>query len=54
MCGLSAQALHGTHDWEGQIVEISCLLSTHRSVLNVVHECEAGHARLFQLEEAQQ
>ena len=53
-CGEVTQALHGTHEWEGQAVEISCLLSTHRSVLNVVHECEAGCTQLFQLEEAQQ
>ena len=52
--GEVAQALHGIHEWKGQVVEISCLLSTHRSVLNIVRECEAGHARLFQLEEAQQ
>ena len=52
--GEVAQALHGIHEWEGQVVEISCLLSTRRSVLNIVRECEAGRARLFQLEEAQQ
>ena len=52
--GEVAQALHGTHEWEGQAVEISCLLSTHRSVLNIVCKHEAGCARLFQLEEAQQ
>ena len=52
--GEVAQALHGIHEWEGQAVEISCLLSTHRSVLNIVRECEAGCTRLFQLEEAQQ
>ena len=52
--GKVTQALHGTHEWEGQAVEISCLLSTCRSVLNVVHEHKARHAQLFQLEEAQQ
>ena len=52
--GEVSQVLHGTHEWKGQVVEISCLLSTHRSVLNIVCECEAGRTRLFQLEEAQQ
>ena len=52
--GEVAQALHGIHEWEGQAVEISCLLSTHRLVLNIVCECEAGCTWLFQLEEAQQ
>ena len=52
--GEVAQTLHGTHEWEGQVVEISCLLSTCRSVLNIVCEYKARHAQLFQLEEVQQ
>ena len=52
--GEITQALHGTHEWEGQAVEISCLLSTCRSVLNIVCKCKARHTWLFQLEEVQQ
>ena len=32
------QHLHGVCEWDGQQADISCLLSTHRSVINVVHE----------------
>ena len=39
--GEVAQVLHGIHEWQGQAVEISCLLSTRRSVLNIVCEHEA-------------
>ena len=38
--GEVAQHLHGTHEWDGQQAEISCLLSTCHSVINVVQEHE--------------
>ena len=44
--GEVAQHLHGTHEWDGQQAEISCLLSTHHSVINVVQEHENGHTRI--------
>ena len=51
--GEVAQHLHGTHEWDGQQAEISCLLSTHHSVINVVQECENGHMCLQQMEDEQ-
>ena len=51
--GEVAQLLHGTHEWDEQLAEISCLLSTHRSIVNIVQERENGCARLLQLEEEQ-
>ena len=48
-----AQLLHGTHKWDGQPVDISCLLSTQCSIINVVQECENGCAQLQQLEDEQ-
>ena len=51
--GEVAQLLHSTHEWDGQPVEISCLLSTRRSIINVVQECKNGHACLQQLEDEQ-
>ena len=48
--GEVAQPLHGTHECDGQPVEISCLLSTQQSVINVVQEHENGCAHLQQLE----
>ena len=47
------ELLHGTHEWDGQLAEIGCLLSTHRSIVNIVQERENGHARLQQLEDKQ-
>ena len=44
--GEVAQHLHGIREWDGQQADISCLLSTCRSVINVVHEQEKGWARL--------
>ena len=38
---------------DGQQAEISCLLSTHHSVINVVQECENGPTHLQQLEDEQ-
>ena len=49
--GEVAQLLHGTQEWDGQPVEISCLLSTQCSVINVVQERENGCAHLQQLED---
>ena len=51
--GEVAQLLHRTHEWDGQLAEIGCLLSTHRSVVNIVQERENGRARLQQLEDEQ-
>ena len=51
--GEVAQLLHGTHEWDGQPVEISCSLSTRHSIINVVQECKNGHAHLQQLEDEQ-
>ena len=51
--GEVAQLLHGTHEWDGQLAEIGCLLSTCRSIVNVVQERENGLARLQQLEDEQ-
>ena len=36
--GEVAQLLHGTHEWDGQLAEIDCLLSTQRSVVNIVQD----------------
>ena len=51
--GEVAQLLHGTHEWDGKPVDISCLLSTRRSVINVVQECKNGCIQLQQLEDEQ-
>ena len=51
--GEVAQLLHGTHKWDGQPVDISCLLSTWCSIINVVQEHENGCAQLQQLEDEQ-
>ena len=48
-----AQLLHGTHEWDGQLAEIGWLLSTWRSVVNIVQDQKNGCARLLQLEEEQ-
>ena len=48
-----AQLSHRTHKWDGQQAEISCLLSTQQSVINVVQECKNGCAHLQQLEDEQ-
>ena len=44
--GEVAQLLHSTHKWDGQPVEISCLLSTQCSIINVLQECENGCTHL--------
>ena len=51
--GKVAQLLHGTHEWDGQLAEIGYLLSTQRSVVNIVQDQENAHARLLQLAEEQ-
>ena len=39
----AAQALHNARLWDSQATEITCLLSSRQSVVNVVHERD--HAR---------
>ena len=34
----AAQALHNARLWDSQATEITCLLSSRQSVVNVVHE----------------
>ena len=51
--GKVAQLLHSTHKWDRQQAEISCLLSTRVSIINVVQEHENGCAYLQQLEDEQ-
>ena len=34
-------------------MEVGCLLSTQRSVVNIVQDCTNGHVRLLQLKEEQ-
>ena len=45
-----AQALHNTQIWDGQTVEITCLLSSRQSVINVVHERDHARQRMQRLE----
>ena len=52
--GEAARLLHGTHDWLGQVVRISCLLSTRESIEGVVDDREKGRSRLAELEKDQQ
>ena len=51
--GEVARLLHGTHDWFGQVAQISCLLSTWESIENIVADREEGRARLADLEKDQ-
>ena len=51
--GEVAQLLHGTQEWDGHLAEVDCLMSTRRSVVNVVQDHENKWARLLQLEEEQ-
>ena len=51
--GEAARLLHGTHDWFGQVVQISCLLSTWESIEHIVADREEGRARLAELEKDQ-
>ena len=47
------QLLHGTQEWDGHLAEVDCLMSTHRSVVNVIQDRKNGWARLLQLKEEQ-
>ena len=49
----AARLLHGTHDWFGQVAQISCLLSTQESIEHIVADREEGRARLVKLEKDQ-
>ena len=51
--GEVAQLLHGTQEWDGHLAEVDCLMSTRRSVVNIVQDHENGWARLLQIEEEQ-
>ena len=42
----AAQALHNARLWDGQATEITCLLSSRQSVVNVVHERDHARQRL--------
>ena len=46
----AAQALHNARLWDGQATEITCLLSSRQSVVNVVHEQDHARQQLQQLE----
>ena len=46
----AAQALHNARLWDGQATEITCLLSSRQSVVNVVHERDHARQRLQRLE----
>ena len=48
--GEDARLLHGTHDWFGQVAQISCLLSTQESIKNIVADRKEGRARLADVE----
>ena len=44
------QALHNARIWDGQTVEITCLLLSRQSVINVVHERDHARQRMQRLE----
>ena len=44
--GEAARLLHGTHDWFGQVAQISSLLSTWESIENIVADRGEGEVRL--------
>ena len=46
----AAQALHNAILWDCQAAEITCLLSSRQSVVNMVHERDHARQRLQQLE----
>ena len=52
--GEAARLLHGTHEWFGQVAQISCLLSTQESIEHIVADRVEGRARLAELEKDQQ
>ena len=51
--GEAARLLHGTHDWFGQVAQISSLLSTKESIENIVADRAEGRARLAESEKDQ-
>ena len=51
--GEAARLLHGSHDWLGQVVRISCLLSMRESIEGIVDDRERGRSRLVDLERDQ-
>ena len=51
--GEAASLHHGTHDWFGQVAQISCLLSTREGIEHIVVDREEGRARLAKLEKDQ-
>ena len=46
----AAQVLHNARLWDGQAAEITCLLSSRQSVVNVVHEQDHARQWLQRLE----
>ena len=48
--GEAARLLNETHDWFGQVAQISCLLSTQESIEHIVADREEGRARISELE----
>ena len=52
--GEAAQRLHWIREWNGQLLDLGCLLTTQHSILNMVEERENGQNRLQQLKEQQQ
>ena len=46
----AAQALHNARLWDSQAAEITCLLSSRQSVVNVVHERDHAQQQLQWLE----
>ena len=52
--GEATQRLHRIREWDGQMADLGCLLTTRHSIMNVVEERENGQNRLQQLEEEQQ
>ena len=46
----AAQELHNARLWDGQATEITCLLSSRQSMVNVVHEQDHARQRLQKLE----
>ena len=51
--GEVAQLLHRTQEWDGHLAEVDCLMSTQRSVVNIVQDCKNRQVRLLQIEEEQ-
>ena len=51
--GEVAQVLRGIHEWDGQQAEISCLLYTQQSIINIVQEHKNRCTHLQQLEDEQ-